>query len=295
MKSIYYKFLKSPVFDDLEKNRIANLMNLILLFNGIFIMLLLFGFIIFGLSELRNIIPIIAALIMYVIFYIMLRRGIINFTATLFVIVSYVVNTVVIILYGGIQGPQLFLYFVTIVIASAVLREVYSIAIYALIMLSAIAMYLFEKSGILEPFYITDIEIAPLIILGTNLIIMVGIIYLSNRSFRQALVLYEDELKTRRKAENKIKQLNLKLEQRVKERTAELEEVNKELESFSYSISHDLRAPLRTISGFSNILLENNEKNLNEESMEYLKKIRNTTKKDVFHDQRSVRFIPDNY
>ncbi|PIQ07830.1 MAG: hypothetical protein COW71_14900 [Ignavibacteriales bacterium CG18_big_fil_WC_8_21_14_2_50_31_20] len=78
-------------------------------------------------------------------------------------------------------------------------------------------------------------------------------------------------------AEREIKELNSDLENRVKERTTELELANKELEAFSYSVSHDLRTPLRGIREFSKIILEENMQQLNEEGKKYLLKVINNT------------------
>jgi light-regulated signal transduction histidine kinase (bacteriophytochrome) len=68
------------------------------------------------------------------------------------------------------------------------------------------------------------------------------------------------------------------LEQRIQERTKELEVANKELEAFAYSVSHDLRTPLRSIDGFSHILLEDYKDKLDEQGQIFLNKICNGTR-----------------
>jgi PAS domain S-box-containing protein len=107
--------------------------------------------------------------------------------------------------------------------------------------------------------------------------------------FDRSYVIYEDtengklpirmvgalqDITQRKMAEQEMKNFSLTLEKRVKERTAELESLNSELESFSYSVSHDLRAPLRSINGFSQAIIEDYYELLDEAGKQYLDRIK---------------------
>ncbi len=138
-------------------------------------------------------------------------------------------------------------------------------------------VYFFSIPG--QPFHHTEENLRRVIVWAVTTPVMVIMVGVLKRHAERALeiskenAILTEQITERTRAEQVIRLLNAELEQRVAHRTAQLEAANKELESFAYTVAHDLRAPLITINGFSRVLLEDYASALGDEAQGYLRQV----------------------
>jgi PAS domain S-box-containing protein len=109
---------------------------------------------------------------------------------------------------------------------------------------------------------------------GTRVVVMSRWVLQWQDGRPAAILETNTDISERKRAEEGLRRLSAELEQRVAERTIQLESANRELEAFAYSVSHDLRAPLRSMDGFSQVVLDRYADTLDERGTRYLNHIR---------------------
>ncbi|HEX7021287.1 MAG TPA: ATP-binding protein [Trueperaceae bacterium] len=185
---------------------------------------------------------------------------------------------------GGLQGNEtsLLMFIVPMILAGLLFSRVAIYLTAGLSLAAVLSVYLYEISQSQEA-----AGAAFAVILFALILVLLAFFFdrfgaaLQGALVGQAAVSAENA-----RLYQEARAINETLERRVDERTAELQALNEELEAFSYSVSHDLRTPLRGIDGFSLALLEDYGDKLDEEGMEYLRRIRAGT-------QRMSRLIDD--
>ena len=143
-----------------------------------------------------------------------------------------------------------------------------------------------EHLQLMRELHLTSVMIVPMIARNQTFGIITFAQAESGRHYNQQDLAFAEELASRTalaidnaRLYSEAQHLNAELEHRVQQRTTQLQEANKELEAFSYSVAHDLRAPIRAIDGFTRVLLEDYAGYLNEEGKRFLNITRANTKR----------------
>jgi signal transduction histidine kinase len=177
----------------------------------------------------------------------------------------------------GYLGIALLAAAVAMLAAYALSRWMQRVVMHPLLAVSGVAREIAERGNFsLRAEKLSDDEVGAL---ADAFNAMLGEIEKATRELQASKRDAEREVAERRRIEEEVLRLNAELEQRVKERTAQLEYTNGELESFCYTVSHDLRAPLRAIDGFSQALIEDFPSDVPEEALRYLDRIRAATQR----------------
>ena len=157
---------------------------------------------------------------------------------------------------------------------SRMARPLFALVIFAPVLLSQVRLQAELKGYITLEYAVAMMALSMVVVSGAGILWYAARV---NRYDVQQQKLYDDvarELEKRTEAEQALRALTAELERRVADRTAELALINRELETFAYSVSHDLRTPLRALDGFSQAVLEDYGDRLDDAGRNYLDRIR---------------------
>jgi signal transduction histidine kinase len=173
----------------------------------------------------------------------------------------------------GIASMAVVSYLPVIIAAGVLLGGGWGIALAILSVLSVLTMVLLGLHGLLPASRVVQSPLMLWVGYSMSAMLVAVMQYLAARQSHFAFEKLTLEVAERKKAEAEIQALNDSLEKKVAERTTELQEANHSLETFNYSVSHDLQSPLRLVNGYAKILLKDYDDKLDDEGKHLLQSI----------------------